>query len=254
MTPSVQEQHQYWVPVNFSSATLIQTYLKAYHSTGRMIHLAKAIDLANTLLAVQELHHGEYPTYPMLPTEDGKWEATQNVWINCGVGTARAVLESADVLRDRRQALIKNHTTWQDLGGNPIWAHDGGLSRFGDRFYWYGTSYEGNPTGQYGMAKPRLWNGVQLYSSDNLVVWASEGVVLPRPEKGWGNLGTSGRPHVLDNQKTRIRDVVLVPFKGSGCFHDGGDRQPAYGSVPAAGPARSRNRRRICLRQQRVPG
>ena len=203
VTPSVQEQHQYWVPVNFSFATLIRTYLKAYRSTGRTIHIAKAIDLANTMLAIQELHHGEYPTYPMLPTEDGKWEATQNVWINCGVGTARAVLELADVLRDRRHALIKNHAMWQDLGGNPIWAHDGGLSRFGDRFYWYGTSYEGNPTGQYGMAKPQLWNGVQLYSSDNLVTWASEGVVLPRPEKGWGNLGTSGRPHVLYNQKTR---------------------------------------------------
>jgi hypothetical protein len=53
------------------------------------------------------------------------------------------------------------------------------------------------------MARPRLWNGVWVYSSDNLVTWTHEGIALARPEKGWGNLGTSGRPHVLYNQKTK---------------------------------------------------
>jgi maltose/maltodextrin transport system substrate-binding protein len=201
--PSVQEQYKYWVSVNFSYATLIRTYIQAFRQSGRNIHLAKAIDLANVLLVTQELHQGEYPTYPVQPTSDGKWERTQNVWFNCGVGAARAVSELAAVLRDRKLSVIQNHTTWLSLDGNPIRAHDGHLSRFGDRFYWYGISYEGNPTGQYGMARPRLWNGVQVYSSDNLVTWTSEGVALPRPEKGWGNLGTSGRPHVLYNAKTK---------------------------------------------------
>jgi hypothetical protein len=203
VSPTVHEQYGYWVPVNFSYATLIRTHVKAFRQSGRMIHLAKAMDLANALLVVQELHHGEYPTYPMLPTSDGAWERTQNVWFNCGVGTIRAVNELAAVLSDRKQSFIENHSTWYDTDGNPIRAHDGHLARFGDRFYWYGTSYEGNPTGQYGAARPRLWNGVRVYSSDNLVTWTSEGVALARPEKGWGNLGTSGRPHVLYNEKTK---------------------------------------------------
>lgn len=237
--PSVQEQYGYWAPVNFSYATLIRTYIKAFRQSGRTIYLAKAIDLANTLLFVQELHHGEYPTYPLLPTADGKWERTQNVWFNCGVGAARAVLELAAVLQDRKQSSLENHTTWRNLDGTPIRAHDGGLSQFGDRFYWYGTSYEGNPTGLYGMARPRLWNGVQCYSSDNLVNWVSEGVVLPRPKKGWGNLGTSGRPHVLYNEKTKkyvmwywfhprdpaVFQMVAVADKPTGPFRPLGPRE-----------------------------
>jgi len=105
--------------------------------------------------------------------------------------------------RSRSEAEIVNLSTWNDTAGKPILAHDGGVSRFGDTFYWYGTSYEGNPTGQYGMARPRLWNGVLVYSSPNLVDWKAEGVALPRPEKGWGNLGTSGRPHVIYNATTK---------------------------------------------------
>ena len=201
--PTVHEQYKYWVPVNFSYATLIRTYVKAFRQSGKTLHLAKAIDLANALLVVQELHGGEYPTYPVLPTADGAWERTQNVWFNCGVGALRAVNELAEALSDRKHAVIENHTTWYDTDGNPIRAHDGHLARFGNRFYWYGTSYEGNPTGQYGMARPRLWNGVRVYSSDNLVTWTHEGIALARPEKGWGNLGTSGRPHVLYNEKTK---------------------------------------------------
>ena len=33
---------------------------------------------------------------------------------------------------DMRKAFIVNHTTWRDTSGNMIYAHDGGLSRFGD--------------------------------------------------------------------------------------------------------------------------
>lgn len=36
----------------------------------------------------------------------------------------------------REQAVIVNHKTWTDTDGNPILAHDGGITRFGDTFYW----------------------------------------------------------------------------------------------------------------------
>jgi hypothetical protein len=110
---------------------------------------------------------------------------------------------AATMRGDYHRAFIKNHRTWHDQSGNPIYAHDGGVSRFGDKFYWYGTSYAGNPSGLFGMTRPHLWNGVELYSSDNLASWSHEGVVLSRPEKGWGNLGTSGRPHVFTTRKQK---------------------------------------------------
>jgi len=93
ITPCVCEQHQYWMPVNYSFATLMRTYLAAFRATGEKQHLAKAADLGSTLLEVQALHKGEYPTYPVQPTPDGSFEEVQNVWFNCTVGTARAVLE-----------------------------------------------------------------------------------------------------------------------------------------------------------------
>lgn len=103
----------------------------------------------------------------------------------------------------REQAVIVNHKTWTDTDGNPILAHDGGITRFGDTFYWYGTSYAGNPQGRFGMMAPKLWNGVLVYSSTNLVDWTYRGLAVKRPDKGFGNLGTSGRPHVVYNEKTK---------------------------------------------------
>ena len=103
ITPCVCEQHQYWFPVNYSFGTLIHTYLAAFRATGERRHLAKAADLASTLLEVQTLHKGEYSTYPVKPTEDGKFEQVQNVWFNCTVGAARAVLELSQTMEGKRE-------------------------------------------------------------------------------------------------------------------------------------------------------
>jgi hypothetical protein len=103
----------------------------------------------------------------------------------------------------KTEAVIVNHTTWHDTAGRMIEAHDGGLTRVADEFYWYGTSYAGNPRGLYGSAAPRLWNGVRVYSSTNLVDWTYRGLAVAPPKKGWGTLGTCGRPHVIYNEQTR---------------------------------------------------
>lgn len=96
--PCVMEQYGYMVPVNFSSQHLILTYLKAWQATGNSLYMAKAKDLANALLIAQELHKGEYPTYLLEPSEDGSFEFTQNIWINCGVYTMRSVMRLAEAL------------------------------------------------------------------------------------------------------------------------------------------------------------
>ena len=69
---------------------------------------------------------------------------------------------------------IVNGTDWVDVEGRPILAHDGGITRVTDTFYWYGSSYAGNPTGRYGISwngtmNTKLWNGIQVYSSKDLV-------------------------------------------------------------------------------------
>ena len=96
---------------------------------------------------------------------------------------------------------IRNYAAWTDTAGNPISCHDGGITRVGDTFYWYGTSYTGNPKGldQIG-ARQQL--GFNCYSSKNLVDWSYEGVCTAFPKEGWLAKGSSHRPNVLYNDKT----------------------------------------------------
>ena len=104
----------------------------------------------------------------------------------------------------RSSVSIANNTDWLDVNGQPIQAHDGHIIRAGDTFYWYGSSYAGNPEGRFGVAAGyAVWNGIQVYSSKNLVDWTYEGVALPRPKKGWGVVGSVGRAHVIYNEETR---------------------------------------------------
>lgn len=98
---------------------------------------------------------------------------------------------------------IVNGTDWKDTEGNPIAAHEGELSRFNGVFYWYGSSYANNPKGLFRMTAGPVWNGVQVYSSTDLKNWTYKGVCMPRPEKGFGKLGATGRSHVIYNKKTK---------------------------------------------------
>ncbi len=76
---------------------------------------------------------------------------------------------------------IRNDTAWTDTTGKPISCHDGGITRVGGTFYWYGTSYAGNPAGIWGRKGAHLQRGFNCYSSKNLVDWKYEGVCLQFP-------------------------------------------------------------------------
>jgi hypothetical protein len=97
---------------------------------------------------------------------------------------------------------IRNDVRWTDTDGNPISCHDGGITRAGDVFYWYGTSYKGNPAGLWGRKGSQLQQGFNCYSSKDLVHWKHEGVCLRFPKEGWLAQGTSHRPNVLYCDKT----------------------------------------------------
>jgi hypothetical protein len=100
-------------------------------------------------------------------------------------------------------ATIVNGTDWKDTSGKHIAAHDGGIARLNGAFYWYGSSYANNPKGRFRMTVGPVWNGIQVYKSTDLKTWEYKGVCLPRPKKGFGKLGATGRCHVMYNDKTK---------------------------------------------------
>lgn len=63
ITPCVQEQYEWWMPVSRSAGIMIETFWEAYKATGKGIYLAKAKSIANSFTLVQQEHNGDYPTY-----------------------------------------------------------------------------------------------------------------------------------------------------------------------------------------------
>jgi hypothetical protein len=100
------------------------------------------------------------------------------------------------------EKLIRNDTPWLDTAGHPISCHDGGITRIGNTYYWYGTSYQGNPQGLWGRKGAHLQRGFNCYSSPNLVDWKYEGACFEFPKDPWLSQGTSHRPNVLYNDRT----------------------------------------------------
>ena len=110
---------------------------------------------------------------------------------------------------------IHNYTAWTDTDGNPISCHDGGITRVGNTFYRYGTSYQGNPAGLWGRKAAHLQQGFNCYSSKNLVDWKYEGVCFTFPKDGWLSRGTSHRPNVLFCDKTMCDQWFRGPIRYS---------------------------------------
>lgn len=98
---------------------------------------------------------------------------------------------------------MKNGKIWQDLNGNDIQAHGGCIINYGGKYYWYGEN-----KGQDNCPGATRVDviGISCYSSDNLVDWKYEGLVLKADKTDEKNpLHTSKvveRPKVLYNSKT----------------------------------------------------
>ena len=108
---------------------------------------------------------------------------------------------------------------WKDTDGNPIQAHGGSIIQVGNKFYLYGENKEKN-TGFNG-----IWHfGVRMYSSDDLVNWKSEGIVMKADENDSTNpmyvRNQMDRPHILFNDKTG-KFVMWMKFMSPGGQHMG---------------------------------
>lgn len=85
---------------------------------------------------------------------------------------------------------IDNINPRTDINGDTIDLHDGRVIKFGELFYWYGTSY-GNTSGFV------RTNHYQCYSSPDMMTWKKEGLLLEDQPSG-----IYYRPHVIYNAKT----------------------------------------------------
>lgn len=105
---------------------------------------------------------------------------------------------------------IVSGEVWYDTDGNAINAHGGGILYHDGTYYWYGE-YKGDPT--YRLDWVTSWEcwradagGVSCYSSQNLIDWKFEGIVLPvEPDNPDSDLHPSQvieRPKVIYNDKT----------------------------------------------------
>lgn len=94
-----------------------------------------------------------------------------------------------------------------DTAGNAIDAHDGGIVRFGDTYYLYGTSYD---CGFVWQQEGSQWCGFKVYSSPDLVHWTDRGYLFDGQTASWQQQCTNNgcfRPHVVYNRT--IRQYVL---------------------------------------------
>ncbi len=120
----------------------------------------------------------------------------------------------------KSEKYIVNNTDWKDTDHHPIIAHESGISLFNGTYFWYGTNYTGNPTGRCGpdAFDHQIANGINVYSSSDLMNWKYEGIALDPPYtlKGFGKR-TVHRPHVIYSKKTRKYVMWFFGF---------GDRYP----------------------------
>lgn len=91
ITPSVQEQYVYWMPVGRAAGIMIDTYWEAYKATKNDMYLAKAKSIANAFTVVQKEHKGDYPTYFTKYKLDD--------WLNSVVYPARVMMNLENNLR-----------------------------------------------------------------------------------------------------------------------------------------------------------
>lgn len=85
ITPSVQEQYVYWMPVGRTAGIMVTTFWEAYKVTKNEMYLAKAKSIANTFTVVQKLHDGDFPTFFT--------KHKMNYWLNSNVYPAKVLMD-----------------------------------------------------------------------------------------------------------------------------------------------------------------
>lgn len=99
-TPCGLEQYNWYVPVDGSTANIALSFLAMYKATGEKIYLSKARALMNTLTRVQNKRNGRIPTEWIKPGFIEKTGDKEEIWINCLLYSACALMEMAEYEED----------------------------------------------------------------------------------------------------------------------------------------------------------
>lgn len=113
-------------------------------------------------------------------------------------------MQSAD------RPIREQGAVWNDTNGNPINAHGGGILFYEGKYFWYGEVKSGKTI----LVPNQSWEcyrvdvgGVSCYSSENLIDWTYEGIVLaPNVTDSTHDLHLSKvveRPKVIYNDMTK---------------------------------------------------
>lgn len=111
----------------------------------------------------------------------------------------------------QKQTVFKPGEVWNDVSGNPINAHGGGILYYNNTYYWFGEIKKGTT---YRVPYVTSWEdyrvpagGVNCYSSKDLLNWKYEGIALkPNTTDSTHDLHTSKvieRPKVIYNATTK---------------------------------------------------
>lgn len=100
------------------------------------------------------------------------------------------------------EEFIHQGGPWVDNNGNRIQAHGGSIMQVDNRYYWYGENKELTVPGS------NIWqNGVNCYSSTDLINWRFENTILHPDNDSSQPLHPTrimDRPHIIYNQKTEM--------------------------------------------------
>lgn len=97
---------------------------------------------------------------------------------------------------DAEVTSIRPGEIWKDVAGDTINAHGGGVIFADGKYYWYGEHRSGN-------RKPQ--EGVNVYSSPDLMNWTYEGLALKASDEPGSDIEKGciiERPKVIYNKKT----------------------------------------------------
>ena len=95
--PCGLEQYNWYVPIDSSTAIIMDAFKNMHSATGKPLYLEKAKALADSITRIQNSENGLIPTHWITP--DCK-ETGGDFWINCMFGTANYLFALADYLNE----------------------------------------------------------------------------------------------------------------------------------------------------------
>ena len=96
-TPSGLEQYQCYVPIDSSTATIMNAFIDMYHLKKDRIYLEKALTLSDAITRFQVSESGQIPTFWI---GENCAYGKENFWINCQIHTAFSMLEFAELVEE----------------------------------------------------------------------------------------------------------------------------------------------------------